>query len=150
MGRWVHGVAPAISVLLLLLILTFPSIRDLALGLGQGARIAVATLVLAPLAVPLGMPFPIGVALLTTRGPNLMAWAWAVNAVMTVVGSLGAVVLSMTLGFTDTLLIAGALYLLAGLFLLRLERLPTAVVAPESPAPAGPRRRARAPAAAGR
>jgi len=42
-------------------------------------------------------------------------WAWSLNAAASVMGSVGALVLALYLGLIQTLLIGGALYLLAAL-----------------------------------
>ena len=115
-------VFPALALLVGALVLCFPYARDLALGLGQGARIALAALLVVPLGVCLGMPFPLGIAALQSAEPWLIPWAWGVNAFMTVVGSLIAAVASIRLGFDYTLLLAAGIYLISMPALSRLLR----------------------------
>ena len=76
-------------------------------------RIAVAVLVVAPLAVLMGMPFPTGLRLAGQEERLLVPWAWAVNGGASVFGSVLAVLISMTYGFTNTLLFGAALYAVA-------------------------------------
>jgi hypothetical protein len=63
------------------------------------------------------MPMASGLRVLDQRGPDLVPWAWGVNGVASVIGSILAILLAETIGFTAVLLIAGSLYVLA--FLLR-------------------------------
>jgi spermidine synthase len=83
----------------------------------ESVRILTALLVLAPVSIFLGMPMASGLRVLDQRGPDLVPWAWGVNGVASVIGSILAILLAETIGFTAVLLIAGSLYVLA--FLLR-------------------------------
>jgi len=77
------------------------------------ARLAVAALLIAPLALPMGMPFPLGLARLRERDPALIPAAWAFNGCASVISAVLASLLAMELGFDALLAIAAALYLLA-------------------------------------
>jgi hypothetical protein len=80
-------------------------------------RVALATVMLAPLGLGLGAFMPLGLATvsrLTEYRAEYVAWGWAVNGVFSVIGSLLATILSMTYGFRAVLLLAAALYVLAG------------------------------------
>ncbi len=110
---WAIAVLPAVALLIRLVVAAFPFARDLALGLGQGARIALSAALLLPLGVALGMPFPLGIAALERVAPRLIPWAWGVNGFMTVVGALLAALSSIRFGFDVTLLAAAAVYLVA-------------------------------------
>jgi hypothetical protein len=107
------GVFPVVALLIAAVVAAFPHARDLALGLGQPARIALSAGLLLPLGVALGLPFPLGIAALDRVAPRLVPWAWGVNGFMTVVGSLLAALLSIRWGFDVTLLAAAAVYLVA-------------------------------------
>jgi hypothetical protein len=65
----------------------------------------------------MGMPFPTGLASLEAWQPASVRWAWSLNAAASVMGSAGAIVCAIYLGLIQTLLIGGALYLLALLIL---------------------------------
>ncbi len=110
---WAIGVFPAVALLIGAVVAAFPYARDLALGLGQPARIALSAALLLPLGVGLGMPFPLGITALSRLAPRLVPWAWGVNGFMTVVGSLIAALLSIRWGFDVTLLAGAAVYLVA-------------------------------------
>jgi spermidine synthase len=110
----VAGLVAALGLLLTVL----PALEQTALGLPLFGRVAVVAALVAPIGALLGMPFPLGINTLSSRAPQLIPWAWAINAFMTVVGSLLTVVLSLHFGFSLTLLSALVFYIVA-LFSLR-------------------------------
>lgn len=122
LGRRTILVIPVFALIMVVLVVAFPHLRDLTLGMGQLARILLVVAFLIPVGIPLGMPFPLGIDALSLRAPNLIPWAWGINGFMTVVGSLLSVVLTMKLGFDRTLFIAVAIYFIAMLSFLKLSR----------------------------
>lgn len=78
---------------------------------GELVRIGAAILFVAPVGVVLGMMLPLGLRAL--GGDTAVAWAWAVNGVASVVGTLLAVLLAMTGGFAGVLWLATAIYAVA-------------------------------------
>ncbi|MBW1810824.1 MAG: hypothetical protein JRJ87_21715 [Deltaproteobacteria bacterium] len=78
-------------------------------------RVMMAILILAPAGFVMGMPFPLLVRRLEGSYPERIPWAWGVNGFASVVGSIGAVILGMTLGFTAVLIFGVGCYLLAAL-----------------------------------
>lgn len=112
-GRRAILVILAFGIIVFLLMVAFPYLRDLTLGMGQFARILLVGAFLIPIGITLGMPFPLGIAALQSKTPDLIPWAWGMNGVMTVVGSLLAVILSMRYGFDVTLLVAVCIYIIA-------------------------------------
>jgi hypothetical protein len=95
---------------ILLTLFVMPTVLSMTLGLSFPLRIAVAVLLVAPLGVLLGVPFPTGLRLVGEVAPPLVPWAWGVNGFFTVIGSVGAMILGMALGFTAVLVIAAACY----------------------------------------
>jgi spermidine synthase/MFS family permease len=104
---------PIFGLVMLAIILGHSGVRDVTLGLSQSTRIILVALLLVPIGIPLGMPFPLAIAALRKRSPDLILWAWGINGFMSVVGSLLAVIFELKYGFNATLLIAVAIYLLA-------------------------------------
>jgi hypothetical protein len=91
-------------------------------GLALGVRIAIAVLVLAPLGLSLGAFMPIGVNAIARLSPHAreyVAWAWAVNGFFSVVSSVLATILAMTVGFNGVLLLALLAYAMAAASLTR-------------------------------
>lgn len=76
-------------------------------------RCALALLLIAPAAFCMGMPMPSGLRVIAAKRPDLVPWAWGVNGVASVAGSILAIVLAMGTGFTGVLLLAAGLYALA-------------------------------------
>jgi hypothetical protein len=101
-----------IGGILFTLLVTRP-VLTLTLGLALPWRVVVAVLLVAPLGVLLGVPFPTGLRVVGEEASLLVPWAWAVNAFFTVIGSVAAVILGMTFGFTAVLIIAAACYTVA-------------------------------------
>jgi hypothetical protein len=90
--------------------LILSSLLALALGLPLYMRVSVAVIAVAPLGLALGVPFPTGLQLVRQQVPQLVPWAWAVNGFFTVIGSIGAMILGMILGFAAVFFIAAACY----------------------------------------
>ncbi len=61
------------------------------------------------------MPFPAGLRHAGAVAPGVIPWAWGLNAVASVVGSVAAMVLATAIGFSGVLLAAGGCYLGAAL-----------------------------------
>jgi hypothetical protein len=126
-GRWPAGTAQkrlfwttgAITGLVLLWLLLWPWLSQSFLAGSTPVRTAVAAGSLLPLAVLMGMPFPLGLRLVgrAEGGARHVALGWAVNGVMTVAGSAGAVALAMSAGFSSVLLAGAGAYALAAAFL---------------------------------
>ena len=72
-----------------------------------------------PLGFFMGMPFTLGIASSHEKGRGAVGWAWAVNGLFTVLGSVISVVTAIYIGFISTLMAAFFIYILAGVFLSR-------------------------------
>lgn len=103
------------SLLIVLFVISIASqsIFSLALGLPLLSRIVIVIIMLAPIGILLGMPFPAGLLIVGEEAPSFVPWAWGVNGFFTVLGSIGASILGMALGFTVVLTFSGASYFLA-------------------------------------
>lgn len=111
--RALSVVVPAVPVMLAITAFATPWIFDAALGWPFRARVVVAVLLLAPLGIVLGMPFPTGLRLLSEEALALVPWAWGVNGFFTVIGSVLSMILGMALGFRAVFALASVCYLLA-------------------------------------
>jgi len=76
-------------------------------------RVVLCLALLAPGSFFMGMPFPLKVRSLEGADGILVPWAWVVNGLASVAGSVLAIGLTMRFGFRGALLIAAALYLVA-------------------------------------
>ena len=86
-----------------------------------GLRIMLAVILTMPAGFFMGMPFPLLVKRLQKSQPAQIPWAWGVNGFASVTGSIGAVILGMTAGFTVVLIAGVVCYLLAAFLALRLR-----------------------------
>ena len=80
------------------------------LGASQQTRVVLAAIYVAPIAFLMGMPFPTGLRQAGRVSEALVPWAWAVNGATSVLGSVLAVIISMTAGFSTSLVVAAIAY----------------------------------------
>ena len=78
-----------------------------------GIKVLISLLLIAPLAIGMGMPFPLGLSSLSEKAPNLIPWAWGINGCASVLSAVLATVLAIHFGFAVVILIAISLYLIA-------------------------------------
>ncbi|MCA1407325.1 SAM-dependent methyltransferase [Ensifer sp. IC3342] len=94
-------------------LIALPSIFERLLALPDAAKIAIALLLIAPLAVFMGMPFPLGLSHVGARSEEFLPWAWGINGCASVLSAILAALLAMHVGFTGVVTIATILYLAA-------------------------------------
>jgi hypothetical protein len=106
-------IAATAAVLPALFRLLFP----LVLGWPLAGRLVLSLLGLAPLCFLMGVPFARGLALLESAPARsaLIPWAWAINGSCSVVGSVLAAQLALSLGFQAVLLLGAGAYGAAGM-----------------------------------
>jgi len=110
------GVAIAIYVPIL------PALLNALVGLPFVVKLLVSAVLLVPLGIAMGMPFPTGLRALAgaaggefsgSGAGNAVEWAWAMNAASSVLGSVVAMVIAIHWGLNITLACGGAAYLAA-------------------------------------
>jgi spermidine synthase len=77
-------------------------------------RCVLVVVLLAPLALFMGMPFPIGLQFISDRQSSYIPWVWGVNGVASVIAPVLGSLLSVCLGFHIVMLLSLLLYGLAG------------------------------------
>ncbi len=82
-------------------------------------RMAAAVVIIFPLGFFMGMPFALGIAGSHEKGSGAVGWAWAINGLFTVIGSIASIIAAIYIGFTATLMVAFAIYVLAAFLLPR-------------------------------
>jgi hypothetical protein len=82
------------------------------LHLALPLRVLLSVLIMAPVGLAMGVPFPTGIRVLAHVRPQLIPWAWGINGYTSVVGSVLAVLLGIELGFMAVLVSAAAVYAL--------------------------------------
>jgi hypothetical protein len=96
-----------------LYVVFLPKLLDAALGNSTTVRIMLSVLLVAPLGLLMGVPFSTGLRLAGREGKGLISWAWAVNGGSSVFGSTLTILISMTYGFTVSILTGMAAYAVA-------------------------------------
>ncbi|MCA9495275.1 MAG: hypothetical protein KC621_35345, partial [Myxococcales bacterium] len=92
-----------------------PILSATALGLPIAVRAGIVVLVLAPLGLVMGLPFPLAMRLLRPEAAGLVPWAWAVNGWLSVTASMGTVILSRIAGYHVAFVVALLAYVAAAL-----------------------------------
>lgn len=98
----------------------WPMLSDSTFSLAPVGRIFVAALSILPLALFMGIPFAAGLGLVGNYSNRYVAFAWCVNGLMTVVGSVLAIVLAILWGYIAVLVLGAIFY---GLSLLAARQL---------------------------
>jgi hypothetical protein len=111
-----HRLRPALGLsLLAALVLVYPVLLpvlfETTFGLPFAGRVAVTALVLAPLGLLMGTPFPQGLAVARQAAPGLLPWIWAVNGCASVVSAVLAPMVAIDLGFSVVMVVGAAAYL---------------------------------------
>jgi spermidine synthase len=109
-GRWLTGIGAGLAFLILLEVTVVPEIFHEFLGSSKTTRFLMSGLLIAPLGLLLGIPFPLGIRILGKTAPDAIPWGWALNAYATVIGSILCVILAITWGFRLNLLSAVLIY----------------------------------------
>lgn len=109
----VGGLA-ALAVVVYGLLLQFGQQPLLTATLGWDIRLRclLTMLLLLPLGLAMGMPFPTGLRAVGARAGQFVPWMWGINGLMSVVGSVGAMIMAKLWGFNYTLLLGFGLYAL--------------------------------------
>ena len=71
-------------------------------------------LTLCPIGILMGMPFPAAMKMLGERNKDVIPWAWCVNGASSVISSILAIIIALSVGFNAVLLLAALMYLIAG------------------------------------
>jgi hypothetical protein len=104
-----------------LFVLVYPAVFDHFLASQNAVRMIVAASLILPLGFLMGIPFPLGILVVERHSSAAVAWAWGLNGLFTVIGSLASVLLGIAVGFQGTILIAVGAYAVAFLAFARLR-----------------------------
>jgi len=122
--RLLLAIAAAMVTYRFLLAPLLPSL----VGLPFAAKLVVSALLLVPLGLAMGVPFPHGLRALAQASSaglpepgesseNLIEWAWAMNAAASVLGSVLAIAIAIRFGLNSTLLCGATAYGAAAMLL---------------------------------
>ena len=113
LGRFRAWTAPALGCAAIAYAVGVGTAVEAILELPFMVRVFLAVLLVVPLGVLMGMPFPVGIEMLRRTRPDLIPWAWGANGYASVVGSIMATLLALSWGFSWTIAAGGAVYFVA-------------------------------------
>ena len=113
---WVLG---GLVIMIGVVAVGLPWAFDALLPLPWGLRLAATAIVLAPLGMLMGLPFPLGLSHLSQVAPDRLPWAWAANGAASVVASVLAALLALSVGFAGVLAAGAAVYGVAAMLTTR-------------------------------
>lgn len=129
-------------IILIILVLGYVALMPAVLNATQGLQIELRALVVVVMLMPMGLlmgrPFPLGLRYVEAVGAGrLMPWLWAANGTLSVVGSVMATILAINSGFAAVFVLGVLAYVLALGFTFGFQTAPQPVteVAGSSPAP---------------
>lgn len=102
---------PLLFILIVLCAVAYPAIIQWALPMSLFARGLITVVLIAPLGLLMGVPFPSGMIRVSESDERAVPWMWGVNGGASVLGSIVAILLAINFGFTQVLLLAGLIYL---------------------------------------
>lgn len=113
--RWL-GVCAGVAMLVQIAVhVAAPPVLHAAMGAPLAARLLLSFAFLAALATPMGMLFPTCMRLLARLRLDMVCWAWGMNGVGSVVGTVGASLIAINLGIGAVYLAGTACYALFAL-----------------------------------
>ena len=107
----------ALAALALLYLAWLPGLFHALIHLPDAAKIFISVLLIAPLAMCMGVPFPTGMSRLAETREASIPWAWALNGFASVTGAVLATLLAIHLGFAAVILLAVLTYAVAAVAL---------------------------------
>lgn len=110
----IFKIGGALFVLIVFYALLMPGIMNSLIPLDFTIKAALASILIAPLAFLMGMPFPIAIKAISKRS---VPWAWAVNGSASVLSTIIAVFVALFFGYSVVLFMSAFLYLFGVLFL---------------------------------
>ena len=120
--------AIAVGLLIIVYIFLIPLVFNQLLGLNLALRLLVMIIMLVPLGFLMGFPFPLGIrALKEMEMDKYIPWMWGLNGVGSVLGSACTIVVAISLGFAQALLLGAFCYLFVFLVFIKhgiIKRLP--------------------------
>jgi hypothetical protein len=109
--RVIAVVSLSIVAVLLIYAFSLSFILEQLLGLGLVVRLLVTAALLTPLGFIMGFIFPSGLRLLKEmKMEDYIPWMWGINGIGSVLGSAMTIVVAISLGFTEALLLGAACY----------------------------------------
>jgi hypothetical protein len=117
-SRWIKHlsllkVTTGIGILCVAYVLLLPGLFNALMHIPGVLKIPVSVLLIAPLALLMGMPFPLGLSRVSRSEVAWIPWAWGINGCASVVSAMLATLVAIHMGFVFVVMLAVVLYLLA-------------------------------------
>lgn len=122
---WLPKRAALISLAVLALLTPWMTgaLIQFTLGWNALARGVAAVLILLPLGLLMGLPFPLGLDQMESQSPGWVPWAWAVNGCASVIAAVLAAILSLSTGFSTVMWVGAAAYACCVIIYIRWSRI---------------------------
>ena len=104
-----------IALFAIVYVILLPLIFQRCIGFSDPVKIVISVVLIAPLAISMGMPFPLGLKYVAATAPNFIPWAWGINGFASVISAVLATLLAIEFGFVFVILVALILYAIAAL-----------------------------------
>jgi hypothetical protein len=104
-----------IGVFTILYVILLPLIFQRCIGYSDPVKIVISMVLIAPLAIGMGMPFPLGLKKVAATAPNFIPWAWGINGFASVMSAVLATLLAIEFGFIFVIIVALVFYAIAAL-----------------------------------
>lgn len=113
------------AILLLILtalyyLLTLPSIIAHLIAASLLMRIVASILIIAPLGILMGMPLPLAIRRIAPYHQDFIPWAWAINGLFSVLGTVLAILIAIFSGYNKVLLVGAICYVIVWYIALKL------------------------------
>lgn len=124
---WLRVSMPALLVLLFVYNLVLEAIFGATQSQSVAFKIAVSIALLAPMGMLMGMPFPAMMKRVHAGAKEMIPWCWGLNGATSVLGSVSGVIIALAYGFSASLLVGLAAYVVALVCVLSLPKDPATV-----------------------
>ncbi len=110
-GDYIAVAGALVSTACFVYALFLPNVLSWLIDTSMYARVSYALLLIAPVSVLMGIPFPLALRSLGLIGSqSAVPWMWAINGIYSVLGASAAVLIAMYAGMDQVLYAAAALY----------------------------------------
>ncbi|MBT8068441.1 MAG: SAM-dependent methyltransferase [Gammaproteobacteria bacterium] len=107
----------SIALLTILYVILLPLVFQHFIGYSDLVKIAISIVLIAPLGISMGMPFPLGLKQVAATAPDFVPWAWGINGFASVISAVLATLLAIEFGFVFVIMVALASYGIAALII---------------------------------
>ena len=99
-----------IVIALIIYTVFLPSLLKTTIVFTLPVKIIITALLIAPSAFFMGMPFPLGLRMLSLKNEIQVPWAWGINGVFSVISTVLATIIAIELGFVWVMIFAAMAY----------------------------------------